>query len=132
MSLSYVKIFNEVLDEFLTELMEIFPENKSINVTYTLFQTIVKVNVKKPCDAFMTKIIPYLEKIAMRDEDILVGPDRPEILNKLKIDQRDLNTLSDNTKQALWKYITSFIAIGFKIIEMPQETHQIINYIITR
>jgi hypothetical protein len=80
----------------------------------------------------MTKIVPYLEKIAMRDEDILVGADRPEILNKLKIDQRDLNTLSDNTKQALWKYITSFIAIGFKIIEMPQETHQIINYIITR
>jgi len=132
MNVSYIKIFNEVLDEFLTELMEIFPENKSINVTYTLFQTIVKVNVKKPCHEFMTKIVPYLEKIAMRDEDILVGEDRPEILNKLKIDRRDLNTLSDNTKHALWKYITSFIAIGSKIIEMPQETHQIINYIITR
>ena len=130
MNVSYVKIFNEVLNEFFTELMEIFPENKSIDVTYTLFQTIIKVNVKRPCEQFMTKIIPYLERIAMRDEDIIIGQDRPEILNKLNINRKDLNLLSDKTKKAIWKYITSFIAIGSKVIEMPQETHEIINYII--
>jgi len=130
MNVSYVKIFNEVLNEFFTELMEIFPENKSINVTYSLFQTIIKVNVKKPCHEFMSKIIPFLEKIAMKDEDIIIGTDRPEILNKLNINQGDLDILSDKTKQALWKYIKTFIAIGSKVIEMPQETHQLINYII--
>ena len=130
MSVSYVKIFNEVLNEFFTELMEIFPENKSINVTHTFFQTLIKVNVKKPCEKFMDKLTPYLERIAMRDENILTGDDRPNILNRLNLNQTDLDKLSDKTKQALWKYIITFIAIGSKVIEMPQETHQIINYII--
>jgi len=130
MIVSYVKIFNEVLNEFFIELMEIFPENKSIDVTYTLFQTIIKVNVKKPCHEFMSKIIPFLEKIAMKDEDILIGTERPHILNKLNINKEDFDLLSDKTKKALWKYITTFISIGSKVIEMPQETHQLINYII--
>ena len=41
MNVSYVKIFNQVVDDFYNELIEIFPEEVKIKVQYTLFQTII-------------------------------------------------------------------------------------------
>ena len=122
MNISYVKIFNQVVDEFYNELIEIFPEEVKIKVQYTLFQTIIKVNSKKPCTEFMTKSIPFLEKIAMRDEQL--------VNNFPFLENIWTSDLSNATKNAIWRYIQSLFTIGFKIIEMPIETHDIINYII--
>jgi hypothetical protein len=130
MSVSYIKIFNQVVDEFFNELMEMFPEEKKIKVQYTLFQTIIKANSKKPCYEFMSKSIPFLEKVAMRDEQFFIGNDKPQLLEALNIEKIWTPNLSQNTKTAIWRYIQSFFTIGIKIIEMPPETHEIINYII--
>ena len=35
----------------------------------------------------MTKIIPYLEKVALRDDQVFLGDDAPEILSKLRIEK---------------------------------------------
>jgi hypothetical protein len=130
--MSYIKIFNQLIEEFFNELIEIFPENNAIKVQHELFKTIIKVNVKKPANEFMTKIIPYLEKVALRDDQVFLGDDAPEILSKLRIEKEVLAVLSKNTKDALWKYIVSFLSVGVNIIEMPEETHSIINYILNR
>jgi len=130
MSVSYIKLFNQTVDDFFTELIDIFPENNNIKVKYTLFQTIIKTNVKKTCIEFMTQCMPYLEKIAMRDEDFIFGEYSPDFIKDLKLDKVSMSELSENTKLAIWRYIKSFIAIGFNIVEMPVETHDIINYII--
>ena len=127
--ISYIKIFNQVVDEFFNELMEIFPDEQKIKVKYTLFQTLAKANVKKPCMEFMTKSIPYLEKVAMRDEAFFTGEDTPNIIQALNV-KNVWNDLSPQTKQAIWKYIQSFFAIGVKIVEMPPETHSILEFII--
>ena len=76
-SIEFVKIFNQVMDEFFNELIEIFPEESKIKVNYNLFQTLVKSNIRKPCSDFMLGSIPYLEKIAMRDENFFTGNDKP-------------------------------------------------------
>jgi len=131
MSISYVKVFNNLVDEFFRELMDIFPEEKKIKVQHTFFETIIKANAKKPCVEFMTKSIPYLEKIAMKDEAFFTSDDKPQILEALNIKKIWTPDLSPVTKEAIWKYIRSFFAIGIKIVEMPPETHEIINYIIT-
>jgi len=130
MSVSYVKIFNQVIDEFFNELIEIFPEEKKIKVQYTLFQTIIKANAKKPCVEFMTKSIPFLEKVAMRDEQFFIGDERPQLLEALNVKKIWTPDLSPVTKNAIWKYIQSFYTIGINIVEMPPETHQILEYII--
>lgn len=130
MSVSYIKIFNQVVDEFFNELIEIFPEEKKIKVQYTLFQTIIKANAKKPCMDFMTRSIPYLEKVAMRDEEFFIGDDKPQLLEALNIKKLWTSDLSPVTKQAIWRYIQSFFTVGMKVVEMPIETHDIINYII--
>ena len=127
---SYIKIFNQVVDEFFNELIEIFPEEKKIKIQYTLFQTISKANSKRVCSEFMTKSIPFLEKVARRDENFFIGEDKPQLLEALNIKKIWTPELSEVTKNAIWKYIQSFFTIGIKVIEMPQETHDVINYII--
>lgn len=131
MSVSYVKIFNQIIHEFFNELIDIFPEEPKMKVQYTLFQTIIKANAKKPAIEFMTKSLPYLEKIAMRDEQFFLSPDTPDFLQALNV-QKIWATVSDNTREMIWKYIQSFFTIGIKIVEMPQETHEIINYILNK
>jgi hypothetical protein len=128
--MSYIKIFIQVVDEFFTELIEIFPEENKIKVQYTLFQTIIKANAKKPCTDFMIGSIPYLEKVALRDEDFFIGENKPAILEALNIKNVWTPDLSQVTKNAIWKYIQSFFIIGVKIVEMPPETHNLLNYII--
>ena len=127
---SYVKIFNQVMDEFFRELMEIFPEENKIKVNYNLFQTMCKTNVRKACNDFMIGSIPYLEKISMRDESFFLSNDKPELLSSMNIEKLWTPELSQNTKNAIWRYIKSFFSVGVKVVEMPQETLGLINFII--
>jgi len=129
MSVSYVKIFNQVVDEFFNELMELFPEETKIKVHYNLFQTMCKTNIKKPCNDFMIGSISYLEKIAMKDEDFFLSEDKPSLLSSMNIEKL-WPIISENSKTAIWNYIKSFFTIGIKIIDMPLETIPLINYII--
>jgi len=127
MNTSYIKIFNQVVDEFFNELIEIFPEETKIKTKYILFQAIIKINIKKPCIVFMTVINEYLEQIAMRDEQFFLGNNKPKILEEIDLWKSDL---SPETKLAVWKYIQSLITIGSNVIEMPVEKHNLISYII--
>jgi hypothetical protein len=128
--MEYIKTFNQIMDEFFNELIEIFPEESKIKVQYNLFQTLCKTNIRKPCNEFMIGSIPYLEKIAMRDEEFFIGVEQPKLLKSMNFNNLWLSGLSDNSKDAIWKYIKSFFIIGSKAVEMPPETVPLINYII--
>jgi hypothetical protein len=129
-SIEYVKTFNQIMDEFFNELIEIFPEEPKIKVQYNLFQTLCKTNIRKPCNEFMLGSIPYLEKIAMKDEDFFVSPEQPKLLKSMNISKLWSSDISDNTKDAIWRYIKSFFIIGVKVVQMPPESLPLINYII--
>jgi hypothetical protein len=129
-SIEYVKTFNQIMDEFFNELIEIFPEESKIKVQYNLFQTLCKTNIRKPCNEFMLGSIPYLEKIAMKDEDFFVSPEQPKLLKSMNISKLWSSDISDNTKDAIWRYIKSFFIIGNKVVQMPPESLPLINYII--
>ena len=84
-SLNYIKLFNQLVDDFFNEMIEIFPEETKIKVQYTLFQTIIKINIRKPCTSFMLGSVKYLEKISNRDSDFFLSSDKPQLLNSLNI-----------------------------------------------
>ena len=126
---SYPKLFNQVVDEFFNELMELYPKNNNVKVKYNLFLTISAVNIKKPAIDFMNRVVPYLEQIAMRDEEFFLSENSPDII-KANIKSIWTPDISETTKNAIWKYIKSFITIGNFIVEMPPETQNVINYII--
>ena len=129
-TLEYIKAFNQVMDEFFKELIEIFPEENKIKVQYNLFQSLAKVNIRKPCNEFMFGSIPYLEKIAMKDEGFFTSDDKPKLLQDMNFDQIWSPNLSEVSKDAIWRYIKSFFIIGSKAVEMPADCLQLINYII--
>jgi hypothetical protein len=129
-SIEYIKTFNQIMDEFFNELIEIFPEEPKIKVQYNLFQTLCKTNIRKPCNEFMLGSIPYLEKIAMKDEDFFVSPEQPKLLKSINFSKLWSSEISDNTKDAIWRYIKSFFIIGIKVVQMPPESLPLINYII--
>ena len=131
MSISYIKLFNTLMDQFFNELLVIFPEESRIKVNYTLFQTICKANAKKPAKDFMEEVIPYLEKIAARDETVFTDDNKPDVLKKLRFERLWNDDLSPNTKNAIWRYIQKFLEIGVQIIQVPSEKQDIINYIIS-
>jgi hypothetical protein len=127
---SYTKMFNQVVDEFFRELIEIFPEEPKIKVQYNLFQTLTATNVRKACNDFMTGSVPYLEKICMKDEQFFKGTDRPAFLNSMGFENIWTDSLSQVTKEAIWKYIKSFFTIGVNVVQMPQESLPLLDYII--
>lgn len=130
MAVSYVKMFNQVVEEFFRELIEIFPEENKIKVQHNLFQTLCKSNVKKACNDFMIGSIPYLEKICMKDENFFKGADSPTFLNLMGFENIWTPDLSDNTKSAIWNYIKSFFTLGSKVVNMPSDSLPLIEYII--
>jgi len=129
-TLNYIKIFNQLMDEFFKELIDIFPEETKIKVQYNLFQSLCKANIRKPCSEFILGSIPYLEKIAMKDEDFFTGSEKPTLLNDMNFEKIWTPELSINTKEAIWKYIKSFFTVGMKAIEVPEDSIPLINYII--
>ena len=127
---SYVKIFNQMMDEFFIELIDIFPEETKLKVHYNLFQTICKTNAKKPSNDFIIGSFPYLEKICMKDESFFTGSEKPELLEKINIKNMWTDDLSPITKDAIWKYIKNFFAIGIHIVQVPDDKIGLINFII--
>lgn len=125
--MSYLKLFNKVVDEFLIELMELFPENNKIKVQYSLFQTLVKSNARKVPNDFMINSIPYLEKICMKDITFFQGSDN-FFLTRIGF-ETIWPELSENTKEKIWIYLKTLFSIGSQIIELPQETIPFIEYI---
>ena len=128
--ISYIKLFNQVVDEFFRELINIEPGETKIKVQYNLFQTICKTNVRKPCNEFMNNIILYLDKLIIKDESIFSDPENmPSFIEKINF-HIIWPTLSENNKNVIWKYIKTFLIFGVHIVELPEDVVNMINYII--
>lgn len=125
-----IKLFNTLLNDFFTELIEIFPENTNIKIRYVMFEALIKVNVKQPCIRFMDGIIPYLNQIVSKDILFFTENDTHNFIKNLKIDKNSIIGLSENNVNAIWRYIISFIRVGINIVQIPEETHAVIEYII--
>ena len=128
----YIRIFNQLIDEFFRELIDIFPEETKIKVQHNLFQSLCKSNFKKPCTDFMLGSIDYLEKISMKDEDFFKGTNKHDLLTSMNFEKLWTPELSSVTKDAIWKYIKSFFAIGVNAIQMPEESLPLIYFIINQ
>ena len=126
------RIFNQVVDEFFREMIEIFPEESKIKVNYSWFQTVYKPTSKKPCREFMAGAFEYIEKIAMKDELLFTGSgkDKPYMIDKMNIPKLWNSGISENTKECIWKYIKTLIKIGASVVEIPPEKCDLVNYII--
>ena len=120
-----VSAFNDMLEQFLTELMGTFPEEKSIKKYHAGFDVLRKSNPKKVVEGFMATIGPVAQKIMNKDESIL--DDNLDILDELSIKKHWNGDISDNTKGAIWQYLQTLYMLGTTITAIPAETLNMIE-----
>jgi hypothetical protein len=120
-----ISAFNDMLEQFLTELMGTFPEEKSIRKYHAGFDVLRKSNPKKVIEGFMGAIGPYAQKVMNKDESIL--DDNLDILDDLSIKKHWNGDISDNTKQAIWQYLQTLYMLGTTITSIPAETLDMIE-----
>lgn len=120
-----VSAFNDMLEQFLTELMGTFPEETSIKKYHAGFEVLRKSNPRKVVDGFMTTIGPVAQKIMNKDESIL--DDNLDILDELSIKKHWNSDISDNTKGAIWQYLQTLYMLGTTITAIPADTLNMIE-----
>jgi hypothetical protein len=120
-----ISAFNDMLEQFLTELMGTFPEEKSIKKYHAGFDILRKTNPKKVIEGFMATIGPCAQKVMNKDESII--EDDIDILVELSIKKHWNGGISDNTKGAIWQYLQTLYMLGTTITAIPSETLDMIE-----
>ena len=75
---SYLKIFTNLMNQFLLELTEIFPDEKNLQTYYFSVTSINKVNPRMSLDYFKYYVMPFKSLIEERNEKYFIDDLYPE------------------------------------------------------
>jgi hypothetical protein len=122
--------WTEMLDNFLNELIETFPEETAMKKYKTSFELLRKTNPRKCIDTFMTSITPFQEHIMNKNEEFFMK-DSNDFLKDLNIKKHWTTELSSNTKDAIWQYLQTLYILGTTITMIPAEALNMIESVAT-
>ena len=124
-----ISAFNDMLDQFMVELKETFPEEKTLGKYYTGFDLLKKSNPKKCVTAFMDEITPYASQLMAKDDTFILDTNNtlPAILEEMHIREHWTSDTSQNTKDAIWQYLQTLYMLGTTIVSIPAETLNMIE-----
>jgi hypothetical protein len=124
-----VSAFNEMMDQFMIELKQTFPEEKTIGKYYTGFDLLKKSNPRKCVVTFMDEVTPLASQIMNKDESFFLNENNnlPAILEEMHIRQHWNADLSQTTKDAIWQYLQTLYMLGTTIVSIPSETLNMIE-----
>lgn len=94
--------FNTLALEFVKELSEVFPENTTLTDCVKNFDSIVGEDPKKPMDFLVSIVGDKAEAINSKDETVFDTITIPGMAIK-----EMWNSISENTKEAIWQYIST-------------------------
>jgi hypothetical protein len=117
-----VNAFNEMMDQFLTELNLTFPTNKAVIKFQAAFELLRQTAPSQILDNFMGSVKPYGAKIMAKDDSFIL------------VDSKDIDALggidlgamweesSNTTKSAIWQYVQTLFILGTTIKSFPKDT----------
>ena len=120
-----VSAFNDMMQQFIDELVHTFPEEKGIKKYAATFDIMRKSNARKCVDSFMTAIAPYANRITAKDETFF--NENIEFLNDLNVKKYWNDNLSQNTKEAIWQYLQTLYMLGMTITSIPDDALKMIE-----
>lgn len=120
-----VTAFNDMLDQFLSELVLTFPEEPAIKKQHTQFELMRKSNPRKCVELFMEGTKPISDRIMQKDESLITEAAIPAVMD-YNI-QKHWPTCSDNTKGVIWQYITTLFMLGTTITALDSNTLSMIE-----
>lgn len=115
-----VEAFNDMMEQFINELVLTFPDEKQFKKFQTTFAVARATSPKQPCKVFINAIKPYSSLIMAKDEKFIteLKLDELEDLDLTKIWTPELST---KTKDAIWQYFQTLFIIGTTITSIPDE-----------
>lgn len=120
-----VSAFNDMMQQFIDELVQTFPEEKGIKKYAATFDIMRKSNARKCVETFMTAISPYATRITGKDETFF--DEDLEFLKELNIKKHWTPELSNNTKEAIWQYLQTLYMLGMTITSIPDDALKMIE-----
>ena len=94
--------FNALALEFVKELSEVFPENTTLTECVKNFDTIVTKDPKKPMDFLVSIVGDKAAAVNSKDETVFDDITIPGMAIK-----EMWNSTSENTKEAIWQYLST-------------------------
>jgi hypothetical protein len=122
MAVTTVNAFNDMMEQFLTELNLTFPDNKAVIKFQASFELVRATKPSAILDGFMDTVQPYVKKIMNKDDTFITDDSK----NVNSISYIDLDSLwvncSDQTKGAIWQYMHTLVILGTTIKSFPADT----------
>lgn len=122
-----VSAFNDMMGQFLTELIKTFPEEKGLKKYMLKFELLKDTNPRKVVDKYMTNIAPYVNRISNRDETIFTDESSDLDFVKAFNIKECWPKASEATKDAIWQYLQTLYMLGVTINSIPAETLSMIE-----
>ena len=114
-----VGAFIQVLEQFLDELTQTFPEQANLKKYKATFDLLRKANPRKIMEGFIESAKPYADKIMAMDETFFLEGDIG-FLNDLDIKRWWTPELSASTKQSIWQFLQYLLITGGVATTIPQ------------
>jgi hypothetical protein len=120
--------FNDMMQQFLDELVLTFPDEKKLVKYQNSFILLRSTSPKKPMKQFMLEITPYANQLMKRDEDFFKtnSKDIP-FLDDIDIGRLWTSDLTETTKSAIWQYLQTLYILGTTLSSLPAETISMIE-----
>ncbi len=126
--MSTVAAFNDMMEQFLNELVLTFPEETAMKKYQINFELARVASPRTTLDVFMKGITPYTTMIMSKDEKFFRDhlSDIP-ILEEMNMAECWNDDLSGSTKDAMWQYLQTLYILGTTINMFNDETLSMIE-----
>jgi hypothetical protein len=109
--------FNQLMQEFLSELSHVFPERSDLALYSAGFPALCATHPEKPLKIFLDAVGPYSSLLMGRNDALF---DQPLDLGGIDIHELwHADGISANTRDAMWKYISTLFLLGSTMSQLP-------------
>jgi len=120
--------FNTMLKEFITDLSATFTEIPELELYRIAFDRFVDINPIKPLNLFMNALVPYTDLIMARNDELFEKDIDLGMSVKLNV-LWNSDGVNENTRTAIWNYISTLFLLGTTIRSMPPEILESVEHI---
>lgn len=120
--MSVLSQFNKTVDEFLNDLLVVFPGHKGIKKQKLKFEVGCRANARIALDAIMPELIKYSQDILNKNESII--PNIDCAFAEIDLVQLWNSGITIDTKNTIWQYIQTLLMLGTQIFFQSQSNIQ--------
>lgn len=121
--MSSLDAFNDMMAQFLNELVLTFPEEKTIQKFQAGFEVARTTIPRSILDGFMSSVGPHSQKLMMKDEAFFLDHAKDiAFLKDIALDTVWTPDTSPATKGAIWQYLQTLHILGTTLTMFPPET----------